>query len=601
MSRQYADPKFYISSTFSWDFTPGWKEWVDLAKSLRCRFNSVEKYWIVPDFTTAQELARALLNRFIDPDKIICRDPASKNKVPVREFVKPDFLARRKAVSTLGRVLSFEGTDTYLSMPLDSKGEPALEDEVFFGLASIGCEGQWVNGQGFLLTQNAAEATEFLSHDKNLIVKGIPKLPERPFILDCLADVTLFPHQEAGVTFLVNRKGGLLCDDMGLGKTAQAIIAAAEVIASNAADHLIVICPVSLIGNWENEVRKWQVLSREKITIIPYSKLNLLSEILPEGQRFVLICDEAHYLKNPVAARTKTMIRFVKSPKVKLSNTWLLTGTPITNKVSDLWTLAHLIDHPVAKKFGPSALDGLRQAMITRMHGAMKTHMLIRKKGDVLDLPEKMRQIKNVVTEIDAEVHKHLAVLAFGENALVIEHLMRLKRLTAEAKVEHTIALAQQILAEGRKVVIFSDHRHSLDSIATSLYPHGVVRIDGSVEGRERTAIVDRFQRDVHCRVFLGQCKAAGVGLTLTAASDVIFNDFPWVPSDVHQAEDRVHRIGQTGTVNIYYIADELLILDKILLRKLAEKSADIATFEQHSASLMAEVRDWAKAQKGAA
>ena len=226
--------------------------------------------------------------------------------------------------------------------------------------------------------------------------------------------------------------------------------------------------------------------------------------------------------------------------------------------------------------------------------GAMKTLLLMRKKTDVLDLPEKLRQVVDVETGIEGGDIEAIRALFKKSPEAASEHLMRLKRLTAEAKAPATIAHVKEILSAGRKVIVFSDHRESLHAIYNEFRSEGAVIIDGSVQDRDTP--VQNFQNDARCRVFCGNIKAAGVGLTLTAASDVVFNDVTWLPSDMLQAEDRSHRIGTTGTVNIYYVADQNMLIDTVMMKILSMRSQEIASFEQSEQTFMREVQRWAQA-----
>jgi SWI/SNF-related matrix-associated actin-dependent regulator 1 of chromatin subfamily A len=131
----------------------------------------------------------------------------------------------------------------------------------------------------------------------------------------------------------------------------------------------------------------------------------------------------------------------------------------------------------------------------------------------------------------------------------------------------------------GHKVVVFSEHTESLHNIANHFKERAVL-LDGQTPQHERDPIVQQFQSNPACRVFCGNIKAAGVGITLTAASYAVVNDSTWLPSDMTQAEDRLHRIGQKCTVNIYKIVDKSLLIDKIICQILEDRSAQIASFE---------------------
>jgi SNF2 family DNA or RNA helicase len=417
-------------------------------------------------------------------------------------------------------------------------------------------------------------------------------MPEQAAI--CSTVEGLFSHQRVGVNFLYNRKKAILSDDMGLGKTLQSILAAEQLKLEGRADYLLIICPVSLVPNWRRELVKWESsFGASHARIVPYSQLAKLKAIPPKT---VVLIDEAHAIKRVESQRTQALIRFAMDQEPNIAALWLLTGTPVTRDNGDLWPLAHLVDHPVAKLFNPMKLRGMKSDIENAMlAGAMKTHLLMRKKTDVLDLPAKIRQVVDVETGIEGGSLEDIRVLMKKSPEALQEHLMRLKRMTAEAKAPATIAHVQEILNAGRKVIVFSDHRESLHEIYEHFRQQGAmpVLIDGSVQDRDTP--VQRFQTDSRCRVFCGNIKAAGVGLTLTAASDVVFSDIGWLPADILQAEDRAHRIGTTGTVNVYIMADPNMLIDSIMLRILGNRSEEIASFEQSEQGFMAEVKRWAE------
>lgn len=607
--------KIYIGQTFRWDFTAEWRAYVDLAKRYGCRFQSDKKCWQIPNFSTAVELVRSLLE-MVPADSIEVTDFETGTPANAAFYITENYLRVRSGIGNELPLRCTVGPDgTFVAMPLDARCRPVtVEHELYRGLAEDGCDGKWVPDRGFRLDRFSAEAVDFLVRDGVCPVAGVPKIFETPFVVDTYED-RIMPHQRDGVTFLAARRFALLGDDMGLGKTMQAIVAAEHLRAEGRQGSggftgaggpcapttgLLIVCPVSLIGNWRRELAMWECsYDAKNLFIVPYSqldKLKAVEEMFPKGRGLVVIADEAHYLKTPTSQRTKAMTEFLRVTAPEVAAAWFLTGTPVTRDFSNLWPLADMMRHPVAEKFMPAQMKDMATRNILRLSGAMRTHMLVRKKSEVLDLPEKIRQVRQTDTGLERLLNlKELEMLAYGKDEDAMEHLMTLKRLTAEAKVDETIEMAQNVLNEGRKVVIFSDHTKSIDRMAASLHGYGAVVLDGRTPQKQRTGIVDKFQVDPKCRVFIGNIKAAGVGITLTAAQDVVFNDFTWLPADMHQAEDRCHRIGATGTVNVYYLADCNLILDDILSRKLAERSAEIATFEQSQQAILKEIRAWAK------
>jgi SWI/SNF-related matrix-associated actin-dependent regulator 1 of chromatin subfamily A len=249
-----------------------------------------------------------------------------------------------------------------------------------------------------------------------------------------------------------------------------------------------------------------------------------------------------------------------------------------------------MMQHRLAEEFTPMRLAAQKGENNAIVSGALKTHMLMRKKEDCLNLPEKIRQ----TIDVDTGLTEDKEILRRGSFKAIMDHLMRIKRMSAEVKAKETVAFVTPLVESGKKVVVFSEHRDSLLAIYQAFAEQAVI-LSGETKPSERDTMVQRFQTDPECMVFCGQIKAAGVGITLTASSIVVFNDLTWLPADVAQATDRVHRIGQTGTVNVYYMVDPKLIIDTILVRILGNRSAEIASFEDAQSTILAEIQAWAE------
>jgi SNF2 family DNA or RNA helicase len=281
--------------------------------------------------------------------------------------------------------------------------------------------------------------------------------------------------------------------------------------------------------------------------------------------------DEAHLISNPQAARTKIINAFVKNIK----QVWLLTGTPMTNRPMNYFNLLNIIENPVAQNWmayairycqgyqfragkrkvwnvsGASNLDELRE----RTSG----QILRRLKEDVLDLPEKiitpihLKLNSKEYTDLSGEYYDWLNG-GEGSSTLSVQFtkLMKLRKLIADEKVKHTIDFVEHLLDQDKKVIIFTNFTETLHRI----YEHfgqKAVYLDGSCNKTQRQYAVDQFQQNDKVKVFVGNLKAAGVGLTLTAAEIVVMNDLSFVPAEHAQAEDRAYRYGQRNNVLVYY------------------------------------------------
>jgi SWI/SNF-related matrix-associated actin-dependent regulator 1 of chromatin subfamily A len=393
-------------------------------------------------------------------------------------------------------------------------------------------------------------------------------------------------HQKEAIQKLVENKKFILADDMGLGKTTSTIIAALE----SGAKKVLIICPATLKINWKREIENYSDRSifiaegknfstEHDFVIINYDiiknfhdvKNKQVSQILSANFDLVVI-DEAHYIKNAQAQRTKLINHFVKD----IDRLWLLTGTPMTSRPIDYYNLLSLVDSPVAKNWmayvirycngyqfqaGPRKVWNVMGATnLEELRDRTSRQVLRRLKTEVLDLPDKI--ISPVYLRLKSKLYEGLMGEYYDwyenktdeSSSLTVQFskLMKVRQVIAEEKINDTIELAQNIIDQGKKVIIFTNFTDTLNKIADH-FGKQAVRLDGSTSKPMRQHAVDQFQDNEKITVFVGNLKAAGVGLTLTAAEAVIMNDLSFVPSDHSQAEDRAYRYGQKSNVSVYY------------------------------------------------
>ena len=391
-------------------------------------------------------------------------------------------------------------------------------------------------------------------------------------------------HQKEAIEKLVGNDRFILADDMGLGKTTSTVIAALE----SDAEKVLIICPASLKINWQREIenytdkeisiiegKKWEPAD---FTIINYDILKNFhdpkhpekSDILEYGFDLIVM-DEAHYIQNVKAARTKIANNIVK----KVGKVWLLTGTPMTSRPMNYYNLLDLVESPVAENWMAYAIrycagyqfsvgskkvwNVTGSSNLEELRDRTKPQVLRRLKEDILDLPEK------IITPVHLRLKSREYEKLMGEyydwynsseesNSLTIQFskLMMVRQVIAESKIKDTIELAQNIIDQGKKVIIFTNFTDTLNKL-TDAFPKVSVKLDGKMSKPQRQHSVDEFQNNDKIKVFVGNLKAAGVGITLTAAEAVIMNDLSFVPSDHSQAEDRAYRYGQKFSVSVYY------------------------------------------------
>jgi SWI/SNF-related matrix-associated actin-dependent regulator 1 of chromatin subfamily A len=393
-------------------------------------------------------------------------------------------------------------------------------------------------------------------------------------------------HQKIAIEKLAGSKRFILADDMGLGKTTATIIAALE----TGAKKILIICPASLKINWQREIANYTdrsvFISEGKkfsldhdFVIVNYDILKNFHDtkekdksLLNQGNFDLVILDEAHMVSNAQAQRTKIINHFVKN----INRVWLLTGTPMTSRPMNYYNLLYLIESPVAQNWMAYAIRycqgyqftaGKRKVWnvtgasnLEELRDRTSKQILRRLKEDVLDLPDKI--ITPVYLRLQSKEYEGLMGEYYDwydknpdeSTSLTVQFskLMKVRKVIANEKVKQTIEFAENILEQGKKVIIFTNFTDTLQSI----YQHfgkKAVYLDGSCSNSQRQQAVDLFQNDEKVQVFVGNLKAAGVGLTLTAAEVVIMNDLSFVPAEHAQAEDRAYRYGQKSNVLVYY------------------------------------------------
>ncbi len=444
----------------------------------------------------------------------------------------------------------------------------------------------------------------------------------------------LFKHQEEGITFLKQTRRAILADEMGLGKTRQAIMAAGDEeengtlvicpasLKINWEREIKMVYPEDEIHTVQAgpeqdlpETASWYVINYD---MLPKYKEQIV-RLVSQGKIGTGIIDEAHYIKGRKTIRATTTLDIA----LTLERLYALTGTPIMNRPIELFNLLKAIRHPLgrARTVYAKRYCGAYMKTIIKKSGQIirffdeggATHLeelreftkgsiLRRLKKDVLDLPAKIVSVQ--ITDLTREARKEYdnAFDAYVEwisnnpdagkdiegimDARHLVELMKLKQVCSRAKIERIVQDIRSAVDGGQKVIVFSQFTGTImalrDELAQSKRgtryddakePILAVTLTGADDMNQRQKSVDAFQNHDDTKVFIANIKAGGVGITLTAATIVMFADMEWSPELHSQAEDRAHRIGQTGTVNVYYyIAGETIEEDivDILERKRA-------------------------------
>jgi len=409
--------------------------------------------------------------------------------------------------------------------------------------------------------------------------------------------VTLFPHQVSCVKRGLELPSVLIADEMGLGKTLEALTIAAVEFQVDRAMRVLIVTPAGLKLNWLGEINgmtnftsqvleggparraetllDWCAGEGFDILVVNYEQVKPHLAALNKLKFDVVIFDEAHYLKNPRAARTKAC------HKLQAKRFLPLTGSPVLNKVDELWSLLHIVaprEFPNYWAFRRRycQMGGYQGKVVVgvlheeELKKRLAKVMIRRTKDEVLDLPDKLHA--PVVVEMGKK-QRRLYDEIFNEwrysvpddptpteIQMAMVQLLRLKQVCStpanlehpddSAKLDMAVERAMEVIENGKPVVLFTQFRGTLEALQKRLTQETMAfQMHGGLNIRERNEQVEAWRHSGGALCCMIQ--VAGVGLTLTEADTVIFIDKLWTPKLNEQAEDRLHRIGQDSTVTV--------------------------------------------------
>lgn len=407
--------------------------------------------------------------------------------------------------------------------------------------------------------------------------------------------------------------GGILADEMGLGKSIQTIIFFKKLLEEDKEAKFLIVCPTSLVYNWENEFQKFAPdISHEVFSGVRDARRRLLESytgsvyitsygLLREDADFyqsmnfkVFVIDEAQNIKNPTTGLTKVVKSILAETKMAL------TGTPIENSIVELWSIFDFIMPgflsslvKFQKKYKVKEFDEETNQLLDRLRMQVKPFILRRKKSDVVkDLPAKIEN--NIYIDLNEEQKKIYAAEVkyvneqmdqmikqggFTKNKMLILRLLtRLRQVCIDpailfseyhggsSKIENLIKVIKEVVSNGHKILLFTSFKTALEIVKDALDEEDISNytIAGDVPSKKRQMLVDAFNKD-NTNVFLIMLKSGGTGLNLTSADVVIHLDLWWNPQAENQATDRTHRIGQTKTVEVIKLICKGTIEEKIL------------------------------------
>lgn len=404
-----------------------------------------------------------------------------------------------------------------------------------------------------------------------------------------LMNSVLRQYQLFGVKYIIQNQRVLLGDEMGLGKTIQAIACMAHLKATGKT-HFLVVCPVSVMVNWNREISRhsrqqaleihgldrdleYEQWKRDGgVGITTYETITRLE--LGEEQIDLLVVDEAHYVKNPQAQRTKALQQLAKAAEYAL----FMTGTPLENKVEEMTFLISMLKEDVAKKLSRvaaiSTADSFREA-------AGEVY-LRRIREDVLtELPEKEEKQEWCAMNRE-EKEAYYQTLLEGNYMAVRQVSWNVEDIQKSSKAARLVEICDAARENGRKIIVFSFFLHTIEIVQKLLEGRCYGPISGGISGAKRQEILDEFEKSEPGSVLVSQIIAGGTGINVQAASVVILCEPQWKPSTEEQAISRAYRMGQKQSVMVHRLLTEDSI-DERMLDILQGKTDIFNSFAQES------------------
>lgn len=417
----------------------------------------------------------------------------------------------------------------------------------------------------------------------------------------CPLKFSPYPFQIQDATKLLSRKVMLNANDMGAGKTFEQIL-----VGESLPMKKLVICPPSLRLNWKKEILHVNhnanvhiLYSADKFqtvdgwNIIGYSSLDKFQKQLEDEMFQVVMIDEAHYIQAVSNSGIPESKRAYAVLRIAATAGWVypITGTPKTNRNKNVYNILKAIRHPLTR--GKYAFNNFAQLYCDPQYNSfgwdyngnsndadlneqLKAFMVRHLKKDVLPNLKKQRMM--IPVEVDLreyryEISEYLQNRS-NHNAEDLARLMRARKILAQQKVGESIEFANNIIWEGKKVVIVTCFTDVVNAVEKA-FKGNVVKLVGGMSDQAKDAAITEFQNG-DAQVMVMNIIAGGVGVTLTKAYNMIINDFDWVVGNITQAEDRICRSGQTECCNIYYLYADGADMDEVFVQTLSDKSETI-------------------------
>lgn len=400
---------------------------------------------------------------------------------------------------------------------------------------------------------------------------------------------TLRSYQTFGAKYIVHQKKTLLGDEMGLGKTVQAIASMAALAAAGKS-HFVVVCPASVLINWCREIRKFSDLEVTKVhgndeaallhwrqnggvMVTTFESISRFT--LPEKFRIAMVVtDEAHYVKNPEAMRTKALVKLLQRTEYTL----FMSGTPLENKVEEMCFLVSCLQPQIARELEEvkflSTADQFRQQLAP-------VYLRRTRESVLQELPDLIE--KEQWCDLGPQEKQDYRDAVLSGNFMAIRQVSwQVDDLKNSSKAQRLLELCDMAKEQGRKVIVFSFFRSTIQKVLRLLGERCTEPISGDISPQRRQEIVDAFAKADPGAVLVSQVQAGGTGLNIQSASVIIFCEPQIKPSIENQAIARAYRMGQVRDVLVYrLLADDTV--DESMLELLKSKQLQFDSFADES------------------
>lgn len=428
---------------------------------------------------------------------------------------------------------------------------------------------------------------------------------------------SFYHHQKEGMFYAYNKQYNLLAYEQGLGKS----LVSATLSKIWNIPRTLIICPSIMKWTWYRDLTEtfgfnplyFTIIDRiqsktisayvdERFVIVNYEMLKKFHSKIIEKPIGHIIIDECTKIKSTSTNAFENVQELTKIfPEARVT---LLSGTPVKNRVNDMFAYLKLCKHPLGKnyshflreytntEFGRGGLRVIGSKNLDALYANLSNFMVRYRLTEAVDMPERILtkyylELGDYKDEFNRCIDE---MMSANEKFDIHGSLATLNIIVSKSKIPGIIQLAEQINEEGRKVVIFSSYHAPLDSLQFR-FGDKCVRVDGKIDAFEKDKMIQRFWKDPNTTIFLAQTTAAGMGINLTNANDIIFANFPFVSTDMDQAISRCFRIGQKNNVKVYLpIAQESI--DELIYEMIIDKSKDINTLVDRGAKSVTEYGD---------